>query len=74
MVGHVEQRRVIEAHAADGRAGMRDDDDLTQARLQRCGRPTIRTEALPTRLADRAVSQSEPDHRFIAFSACLTRS
>jgi len=34
MVGHVEQRRVIEAHATDGRAGMRDHDDLTQARLQ----------------------------------------
>ena len=30
VVGHVEQRRVIEAHAADGRAGMRDDDDLTK--------------------------------------------
>ena len=34
MVGHVEQRRVIEAHATDGRARLRDDDDLTQARLQ----------------------------------------
>jgi hypothetical protein len=33
MVGHVNQRLVIEAHAADGRAGLRDDDDLTQARL-----------------------------------------
>ena len=26
MVGHVEQRRVIEAHAADSRAGLRDDE------------------------------------------------
>jgi hypothetical protein len=25
---------VIEAHAANGRARLRDDDDLTQARLQ----------------------------------------
>jgi hypothetical protein len=29
MVGHVDQRRVIEARAADGRARLRDDDDLT---------------------------------------------
>ena len=34
MVGLVEQGRVIEARAADGRARLRDDDDLTQARLQ----------------------------------------
>ena len=54
---------MIEAHAADSRASLRDDDDLTQARLQHGDLAAMGSdygEGLAIRLRDPCCSRRRP--------------